>query len=363
MDSCDVLIVGGGPGGSSCAWGLRHLGLDVVVLDKQVFPRDKVCGGWITPRVLTELEIDPAEYARQRMLQPISGFLVGCIGGPALQTAYGRPVSYGIRRCEFDDYLLKRSGARLMLGSALTTLDRSDGGWIANDRLRARVVVGAGGHFCPVARLLGAKVGAEAAVVAQEAEFQMDVHDLTACLIHQETPELYFCSDMTGYGWCFRKGDFLNVGLGRADSHRLSTHVSNFLEFLKASGRISFEITPLHGHAYLLAASSTRTVVGDGVLLVGDAAGLAHSQSGEGIRPAVESGLIAARNIAGANGTYNRLKLDRYRLYIASKRRSGIAKIGSFLPQPWISCLAHQLLRRHWFVRNVVLDQWFMPVE
>lgn len=363
MDSCDVLIVGGGPAGSSCAWGLRHSGLDVVVLDKQVFPRDKVCGGWITPSVLTELEIDPAEYARQRMLQPITGFRVGSIGGPALQTVYGGPVSYGIRRCEFDDYLLKRSGARLMLGSALASLDRTDGGWIANDGLRARVVVGAGGHFCPVARLLGAKVRAEAAVVAQEAEFQMGVHDLTTCLIRPDTPELYFCSDMTGYGWCFRKGDFLNVGLGRADSHRLSTHVSNFLEFLKASGRISFEIRPLHGHAYLLAAASTRTVVGDGVLLVGDAAGLAHSQSGEGIRPAVASGLFAAKNIAEANGTYSQVKLDRYRLYIASKRRSGFAKIGGFLPRRWISSLGRQLLRRHWFVRNVVLDRWFMPVE
>src|SRR5580765_6588487 len=116
MDTCDVLIVGGGPAGSSCAWRLRKSGLDVVVLDKQVFPRDKVCGGWITPAVLSELEIDACEYAQRRVLQPITGFRTGCIGGEMIETTYGATVSYGIRRREFDEYLLRRSGARLLEG-------------------------------------------------------------------------------------------------------------------------------------------------------------------------------------------------------------------------------------------------------
>ena len=59
MDSCDVLIVGGGPAGSSCAWKLARGGLDTIVLDKSCFPRHKVCGGWITPAVLSELDIEP----------------------------------------------------------------------------------------------------------------------------------------------------------------------------------------------------------------------------------------------------------------------------------------------------------------
>ena len=58
----DVLIVGGGPAGASCAWALRQAGLDVVVLDQAQFPRDKVCAGWITPPVLTALGIDPQDY-------------------------------------------------------------------------------------------------------------------------------------------------------------------------------------------------------------------------------------------------------------------------------------------------------------
>ncbi|HUJ49063.1 MAG TPA: FAD-dependent oxidoreductase, partial [Bryobacteraceae bacterium] len=67
MDTFDVLIVGGGPAGSSCACKLRRSGLEVAILDRQRFPRDKVCGGWITPAVLSELEIDPADYSRDHL--------------------------------------------------------------------------------------------------------------------------------------------------------------------------------------------------------------------------------------------------------------------------------------------------------
>ena len=70
-DSCDVLIVGGGPAGSTCARALKNAGLDVLILDKSVFPRDKVCAGWITPQVVEELDLDVDDYRRGRVLQPI----------------------------------------------------------------------------------------------------------------------------------------------------------------------------------------------------------------------------------------------------------------------------------------------------
>ena len=62
MDSCDLLIVGGGPAGSACAWKAVRGGLDTIILDKSPFPRHKVCGGWITPAVLEALQIEPREY-------------------------------------------------------------------------------------------------------------------------------------------------------------------------------------------------------------------------------------------------------------------------------------------------------------
>src|SRR5262245_6929280 len=106
MESCDVLIVGGGPAGSSCAWALRGAGLNVIILDKCRFPRDKICGGWITPQVVEELQIDLDDYARTRLLQPITAFRVSAMGARDIEVPYDRAVSYGIRRCEFDDFLL-----------------------------------------------------------------------------------------------------------------------------------------------------------------------------------------------------------------------------------------------------------------
>ena len=107
-ETCDVLVVGGGPAGSTCARQLLQAGLNVLVIDKQPFPRDKVCAGWITPAVVESLELDLDDYAKGRVMQPIRGFRIGTIGGAEAETRYDKAVSFGIRRCEFDHYLLRR---------------------------------------------------------------------------------------------------------------------------------------------------------------------------------------------------------------------------------------------------------------
>jgi geranylgeranyl reductase family protein len=365
MDACDVLIVGAGPAGSSCSWGLRQRGFDVAIMDKRVFPRDKTCGGWITPAVLSELQIDPLEYARKHVFQPITGFRTSIIGGSEVQTGYGRPISYGIRRFEFDEFLLRRCGARVVEDVPLASLERSGDAWIVNGQIKARLVVGAGGHFCPVARHLGANARNETAVAAQEIEFEMTAGQRERCSIREEVPELYFCPDMKGYGWCFRKKNFLNIGLGRLDPHSFPSHVSAFAQFLSASGKLSFALpSSMSGHAYLLFRESNRRLLDDGILLVGDAAGLAYSQSGEGILPAIESGLLAAEAIVAADGNYSAGKLERYRdLLHARFGKSGkdfSIAIGSHLPDGLVSVLARVLLASAWFSRHVILDRWFL---
>jgi len=365
MDSYDVVIAGGGPAGSSCAWKLQRSGLKTAILDRQIFPRHKVCGGWITPAVLDELGIDPAEYSTGRVLQPITGFRTSYMGGREIETHYGRPVSYGIRRFEFDDYLLKRSGATLFEGESLTRLERSGREWIVNGRLRSRMLVGAGGTFCPVARFLGAQVSRETVVAAQEAEFEMQGRQLSECAIRGEVPELYFCPDLKGYGWCFRKGNVMNVGLGRLDRHCLSKHVGEFLKFLRVTGKLSLDPAPeLPGHAYLLFGETARDVAGEGVLLIGDAAGVAYAQSGEGIRPAIESGLLAADVITEAQGRYTRERLERYRFLLAERfGKSGgrlVRSIAQHLPAGLATAIGRRLLLNDWFVRRVVLDEWFL---
>ena len=175
------------------------------MLDAAVFPRDKVCAGWITPQVVTSLDLDVDEYRKGRTFQPISGFRVGLIGGgDDTETNDGRQVSFGIRRCEFDHYLLERSGARVNAGTPVTSLRRDGDHWIVNESIRTPLVIGAGGHFCPVARAVNGPMTAPgvSVVAAQEAEFLVDSAD---CRVSGEAPELYFCRDFKGYGWCFRR--------------------------------------------------------------------------------------------------------------------------------------------------------------
>lgn len=376
MQTSDVLVVGGGPAGSTCAWKLRQAGLDVLVLDKASFPRHKVCAGWITPAVLEELGIDPADYATRRVLQPLTAFRTGRIGGPQLTTDYGTAVSYGIRRCEFDDYLLARSGARLQLGEPVKTVRKTADGWAINDRFRAPLLVAAGGHFCPVARFLGGEGRAAAPLIAaQEIEFKLSARQKAESPIRPEVPEIYFCDDLKGYGWCIRKGDFLNVGLGREDRQRLPRHVADFCDYLRQQGRIPREMPgKFRGHAYLLydppswkspspesrPRSGSRKLLDDRVVVVGDSAGLAFPQSGEGIRPAVESGLIAARVILAAGGDYRRERLEPYRHLLVERLGEGARSSRSSALSGVRRLIGRKLLGSRWFARHVILDRWFL---
>jgi geranylgeranyl reductase family protein len=365
MESCDVLIVGGGPAGSTCAWQLVKAGLDVLVLDKQPFPRDKICAGWITPAVIESLELDSEDYAPGRVMQPIHGFRTGIWGGAEVETRYpGKPASYGIRRFEFDHYLLQRSKARTRLGEPLKTMTRDGNGWLVNGDIKTPLVVGAGGHFCPVSRLLGTQLGqSETIVSAQEIEFPLSAEQRGECKFDNDMVELYFCPDLKGYGWCFAKGNYLNVGLGREDNHRLSEHVERFCDWLRKRGTIPRNLPgKLKGHAYLTYTASQRKLSGDGVLVIGDAAGLAYPASGEGIRPAVESGLMSAEVILAANKDYRQVRLDPYTSRIAQrfgKRSAGEAE-KSWLPAKFRQKIAARLMATHWFARNVVIERWFL---
>ena len=366
MDSCDVLVVGGGPAGSTCAGRLKQGGLDVLLMDREVFPRQKPCAGWITPAVLQTLGVDGEEYRQGRVLQDIRSFRTGLIDGPGLVTRYGITVSYGIRRSEFDHYLLQRSGVRQALGEPAATLERKDGCWIVNGRIRARMLVGAGGHYCPVARRLGARIGREEVIVAQSAEYAMSQEEERLCRVQPDTPELFFCRDMKGYGWLFRKGSFLNIGLGRRDTLHLGRHTSDFCRFLETRGDVPAGFNGrFRGHAYLLyGGEGRRRAVSDGALLIGDAAGVAYPQSGEGIMPSIESALLAAETILAANGDYRSDNLEPYSARLDLRFGHSNTRIPS---SPGFSRLSRfigaRLLSTSWFARHIVLDSWFLHAD
>ena len=362
MPTCEVLVVGGGPAGAACAGALRAQGADVMVIDRAVFPRDKVCAGWITPAVVQALDLDLADYARDRVLQPFCGFRTGLMGGAALESRYPHTVSYGIRRFEFDHYLLQRAKVPMVLGTPVRSITRRDGQWVINDRFITSVVVGAGGNFCPVARYLNQQPGDKPQVVAQEMEFKLSPEQARNSPLRGDTPELFFCRDLKGYGWCLRKEDYLNVGLGREDSAPLPGQLEEFCAWLRSRGMMPSQ-TParFHGHAYRLWGTDSPVRVGDGMLLVGDAAGLARPQSGEGILPAVESGLLAAQIIGQAAGDCRRAALAAYerRLQAGYGLSPTLPVMGPRLAALQ-AALGRALLDSRWFSRHVLLNRWFL---
>lgn len=357
MIRCDALIVGGGPGGSNCARLLRGAGWDVVVADRARFPRDKVCAGWLTPSVFPLLDLDPDEYrATGLTFQEITAFRTGVIGAGLIETKYPKVVSYAIRRCEFDDFLLRRAQARVLEGTSITSFRREGDTWIANEEIEARVIVGAGGHFCPVARFMRGGADTMRPVVAKEAEFPLKDEN-RGCTT--DAPELFFCRDFEGYGWCVRKGDYLNVGIGRRGKGDFGAHLKDFMAFLERRyGLARTSELPWRGHAYLAAGTGPRPLVGPGMLLVGDAAGLAYPESGEGIRPAIESGRLAAQTLIAAGGRVDAETLESY----ATALRA-LYPPAARTPQPiraLVPALGRMLLGTRSFTRHVLLDRWFL---
>ena len=164
---------------------------------------------------------------------------------------------------------------------------------------------------------------------------------------------------MQGYAWCVRKGEYLNVGIGRRDRTHFADHVRAFVDLLIERGTLDADATiTWKGHAYRAAGVGTVPIVSDGMLLCGDAAGLAFPESGEGIAPAIESGVLAARTLVAVRPDWSREGLEDYAAQI--RRRHPPARSNALTSSAAYAAVARALLRSRVFTRRVLLDRWFL---
>jgi len=292
MRVADAIVVGGGPAGSTCAWKLRQAGLQVLVLDKAEFPRLKLCAGWVTPEALRDLELDPGDYPHSFMT----------FESLSLQVKFLRirPATrqHSIRRYEFDDFLLRRSGAEVVQHK-VRNIREERGNFVIDEAFRCRYLVGAGGTACPVYRNLfhdNSPRTSSLQIATLEQEFAYDWKDPTCRL-------WFFDDGLPGYAWYVPKANgYINVGLGgladrlKASGGHLRDHFRGLTAKLRKRGLVRYDDYRPTGYSYYLHGDVGATRSGN-AFLVGDAAGLATRDMGEGIGPAVASGLLAARSI------------------------------------------------------------------
>ncbi|HIW30503.1 MAG TPA: geranylgeranyl reductase family protein [Candidatus Luteococcus avicola] len=327
--TADVVVVGAGPGGSATAAHLARRGLDVILLEKATFPRDKICGDGLTPRAvrsLVRLGVDISEsngFHRNEGLRIYGGHAQLNSGDdlfmPWPQLADFPPYGLTCARMDLDEKLARHAallGATLVEGAAVTAPIREGGrivGVTTKDgrEFRAPVVVAADG----VSSRLGIAMGVEKLEkrpmgVAVRAYYRSPRggDDFMESWLELWDGEPGSSNVLPGYGWIFPMGNgIVNVGLGMLSSSEAfgSTDYKDLMKRWLAATPAEWglseenQIGPIRGAALPMGLNRTPTYA-NGMLLVGDAGGMVNPFNGEGIDYALEAAELAADAIAQA---------------------------------------------------------------
>ena len=291
----EVVVVGAGPSGSTAARELAQRGVEVLLVDRARFPRDKPCGGGVTIRCdsLLPFSLDPV------IEDVVSGAVIQHRDGKRVTRDAEAPLTYMTQRRRLDHFLVEQAqaaGARFEDGHRVREIRHTPEGFAlqigngsAPETVNARVVLGADGANGIVGTALGYEHAEESAVALEgNLPYPDGVPDWLRGRVVLQLGKM-----RGGYGWLFPKGDHVNIGVGgwkAASGGSLRPQLDALCR--------SYQIDPnalegLRGH-HLPMAGRGRTLAARGSALLGDAAGLVDPLSGEGIYAAIRSGALVA---------------------------------------------------------------------
>jgi geranylgeranyl reductase family protein len=303
--SCEILVIGGGPAGSTAAYLLASRGYDVILVDKKHFPRTKLCAGLLTWKSIALIQSIYHQSARELIAKGVIRHQTSNyrIFYKTSQIARGRldnPFHF-VERHTYDFYWLQaaaRAGARVFTGQAISHVDPDTGkASLANGMcIRTQAIIGADGAASLTRRSMlksrqATRLWKNQLAVTLEARL-----NLPAGQLPRDYAALYFGFVPWGYVWLFPNRDYHIVGIANLWQKSGQSTKAALDRFLRTAGISATDMHPLEGHP--LPMGNYLDPPGRGrVLLVGDACGLADPLLGEGIYYAHRSAQIAARTI------------------------------------------------------------------
>ena len=328
----DVIIVGGGPAGGTAAYFLGRAGRRVLVLEKELLPRYKACGGGISAHVLEQFS-----FSFEAVIESKVKAISYALGAETITIPLPDQSVRMVMRDEFDAYLLKHAEAETRQGIAVRAVEeRADAVIVETaegERFEGNYLIAADGANSVVARSVGLRrKKVMAGAIEVEASVPVEVFSRFA-----DKPLFIFGEVATGYLWIFPKSDHLSVGIGAL--HPKPGELQATLERVMTRYGISISGQPQKGHPIPIY-NRREPISTHRTLLVGDAAGLVDPFTGEGIRFAIKSGRLAAEAIlSGHPERYSDL-VDRQ---IGRNHRLGIILTSLFynLPQPCFELGVH----------------------
>jgi geranylgeranyl reductase family protein len=305
----DVLVVGAGPAGVAAGIEARRRGLDVLVVDKAAFPRDKTCGDGLTTGALRLLDRLGFDVRTLPSWAPVTETVLVSPSGREVEVPLPPEGAYaGVApRVELDAALVEHArslGVEVREGNGVTAV-RDDGASVAvtladGTEGSTRWVIAADGHYSPVRRMLGDDTPRDLGSWHAFRQYFTGVDDPRLWVLFEE-------DFLPGYAWVFPVGKGrANVGFGvlRDDDGPSGKALAAQARGLAARSTIRRALGPnaqpegtMRAWPIPAAYDPARLARGR-VLFAGDAANVVDPMTGEGIAQALESGALAARAIA-----------------------------------------------------------------
>ena len=292
----DCLVIGAGPAGATAAYNLAKQGKSVVVIDKDNFPRHKSCGGGVSPAIAKWFDCDFSPVVSNTVSQVKYTWK---LGDPVEIDLEGVTPMWMVNRAQFDNFLIEQAvtqGAEFKPNTTVTGIQLKEQTWqvsTSKGDLRATYLIAADGANGPTADWLGFSPAQK--VLAANFEIKAAIAE------HRKNMAYFdFGSLKNGFMWMFPKADGYSFSAAfvrdtKGKPQELQKQLTNFAEKFG----LSFSEGEYTEYAMNLW-QEDRPLHSKQALIVGEAAGIVDPLIGEGIRPAIYTGLKAAEAIAQA---------------------------------------------------------------